>query len=44
MHPGWPLSVGPIRVRAGVVRLRPVRTSQVEVLPGPSSAMNRQAG
>ena len=25
MHPGWPLSVGPIRVRAGVVRLRPVR-------------------
>ena len=25
IHPGWPLSVGPIRVRAGVVRLRPVR-------------------
>ncbi|MEZ0051449.1 ribosomal-protein-alanine N-acetyltransferase [Mycobacterium sp. MAA66] len=25
IHPGWPLSVGPLRVRAGVVRLRPVR-------------------
>lgn len=25
MHPGWPLSVGPLRVSAGVVRLRPVR-------------------
>ena len=24
-HPGWPLSVGPLRVSAGVVRLRPVR-------------------
>jgi ribosomal-protein-alanine N-acetyltransferase len=25
MHPGWPTPVGPIRVPAGVVRLRPVR-------------------
>ncbi|MET0900672.1 MAG: GNAT family protein [Mycobacterium sp.] len=25
LHPGWPLAVGPLRVRAGVVRLRPVR-------------------
>lgn len=25
LHPGWPLPVGPIRARAGVVRLRPVR-------------------
>lgn len=25
MHPGWPLSTGPIRVPAGVVRLRPIR-------------------
>ena len=25
MHPGWPKPVGPIRVRAGAVRLRPVR-------------------
>jgi ribosomal-protein-alanine N-acetyltransferase len=25
IHPGWPKPVGPIRVRAGVVRLRPVR-------------------
>lgn len=25
MHPGWPLPVGPLRVPAGVVRLRPVR-------------------
>ncbi|WP_418003423.1 GNAT family N-acetyltransferase [Mycobacterium sp. PDNC021] len=25
VHPGWPLSVGPIRVHAGVIRLRPVR-------------------
>jgi [ribosomal protein S5]-alanine N-acetyltransferase len=24
-HPGWPRPVGPIRVRAGLVRLRPVR-------------------
>ena len=24
-HPGWPDSMGPLRVRAGVVRLRPVR-------------------
>lgn len=24
-HPGWPATVGPLRVRAGVVRLRPVR-------------------
>jgi len=24
-HPGWPLDVGPLRVRAGVVRLRQVR-------------------
>lgn len=24
-HPGWPNSVGPLRVPAGVVRLRPVR-------------------
>ena len=24
-HPGWPLDVGPLRVPAGVVRLRPVR-------------------
>lgn len=24
-HPGWPLNVGPLRVPAGVVRLRPVR-------------------
>ncbi|EJZ11950.1 GNAT family N-acetyltransferase [Mycolicibacterium vaccae] len=24
-HPGWPLSAGPLRVPAGVVRLRPVR-------------------
>jgi ribosomal-protein-alanine N-acetyltransferase len=24
-HPGWPLSVGPLRVSAGLVRLRPVR-------------------
>lgn len=25
MHPGWPQSVGPLRVAAGVVLLRPVR-------------------
>ncbi|AQA02111.1 GNAT family N-acetyltransferase [Mycobacterium sp. MS1601] len=25
LHPGWPVAVGPLRVRAGVVRLRPVR-------------------
>jgi len=25
MHPGWPQPAGPIRVEAGVVRLRPVR-------------------
>ena len=25
MHPGWPQPVGPLRVPAGVVRLRPVR-------------------
>jgi ribosomal-protein-alanine N-acetyltransferase len=25
VHPGWPASVGPIRVAGGVVRLRPVR-------------------
>jgi len=24
-HPGWPTTVGPLRVRGGVVRLRPVR-------------------
>ena len=24
-HPGWPAPVGPLRVRAGVVRLRPAR-------------------
>jgi [ribosomal protein S5]-alanine N-acetyltransferase len=24
-HPGWPMAVGPLRVPAGVVRLRPVR-------------------
>jgi len=24
-HPGWPAAVGPLRVAAGVVRLRPVR-------------------
>ena len=24
-HPGWPIAVGPLRVAAGVVRLRPVR-------------------
>ncbi|CAM2868612.1 GNAT family N-acetyltransferase [Mycobacterium intermedium] len=24
-HPGWPMSVGPLRVAGGVVRLRPVR-------------------
>ena len=25
LHPGWPLSAGPLRVAGGVVRLRPVR-------------------
>jgi [ribosomal protein S5]-alanine N-acetyltransferase len=25
LHPGWPTPVGPLRVAAGVVRLRPVR-------------------
>jgi ribosomal-protein-alanine N-acetyltransferase len=25
LHPGWPLPVGPLRVTAGVVRLRPIR-------------------
>src|ERR1700677_4247530 len=25
MHPGWPGSVGPVRVAAGMIRLRPVR-------------------
>jgi ribosomal-protein-alanine N-acetyltransferase len=25
LHPGWPLTAGPLRVAAGVVRLRPVR-------------------
>ncbi|MGO9926619.1 MAG: RimJ/RimL family protein N-acetyltransferase, partial [Mycobacterium sp.] len=24
-HPGWPTSVGPLRVAAGLIRLRPVR-------------------
>ncbi len=24
-HPGWPTAVGPLRVAAGVIRLRPVR-------------------
>src|SRR6202789_4384376 len=24
-HPGWPVAVGPLRVAAGVIRLRPVR-------------------
>ncbi|MBS4729159.1 GNAT family N-acetyltransferase [Mycobacterium sp. SM1] len=24
-HPGWPMTVGPLRVEAGVIRLRPVR-------------------
>jgi [ribosomal protein S5]-alanine N-acetyltransferase len=24
-HPGWPMAVGPLRVPAGVIRLRPVR-------------------
>ncbi|MGH3594955.1 MAG: GNAT family N-acetyltransferase, partial [Mycobacterium sp.] len=24
-HPGWPMVVGPLRVSAGVIRLRPVR-------------------
>ncbi len=24
-HPGWPMAVGPLRVSAGVIRLRPVR-------------------
>jgi [ribosomal protein S5]-alanine N-acetyltransferase len=24
-HPGWPIAVGPLRVQAGVIRLRPVR-------------------
>ncbi|EUA11389.1 acetyltransferase family protein [Mycobacterium kansasii 732] len=24
-HPGWPMNIGPLRVRAGVIRLRPVR-------------------
>src|SRR4029077_18810037 len=25
LHPGWPMPVGPLRVPAGLVRLRPVR-------------------
>ncbi|WP_193047895.1 GNAT family N-acetyltransferase [Mycolicibacterium baixiangningiae] len=25
LHPGWPMPVGPLRVPAGVVRLRPIR-------------------
>nr|WP_090280325.1 GNAT family protein [Mycolicibacterium komanii] len=25
IHPGWPMSAGPLRVAAGVVRLRPIR-------------------
>lgn len=25
MHPGWPMAAGPLRVPAGLVRLRPVR-------------------
>lgn len=25
LHPGWPLPAGPVRVTAGVVRLRPIR-------------------
>jgi [ribosomal protein S5]-alanine N-acetyltransferase len=25
LHPGWPTAVGPLRVAAGVIRLRPVR-------------------
>lgn len=25
VHPGWPMPVGPLRVPAGVIRLRPVR-------------------
>jgi ribosomal-protein-alanine N-acetyltransferase len=25
IHPGWPKPVGPLRVRAGLVRLRPIR-------------------
>ncbi|MCV7359155.1 GNAT family N-acetyltransferase [Mycolicibacterium fluoranthenivorans] len=25
VHPGWPIPVGPIRVRAGLVSLRPIR-------------------
>jgi ribosomal-protein-alanine N-acetyltransferase len=31
MHPGWPQSVGPLRVRAGLVRLRPVRLRDAAV-------------
>jgi ribosomal-protein-alanine N-acetyltransferase len=25
MHPGWPMAIGPLRVAAGVIRLRPIR-------------------
>ena len=28
-HPGWPLPVGPLRVAAGLVRLRPIRGSGI---------------
>jgi ribosomal-protein-alanine N-acetyltransferase len=31
IHPGWPDSVGPLRVAAGVVRLRPVRMRDAAV-------------
>ena len=31
MHPGWPQAVGPLRVRAGLVRLRPVRLRDAAV-------------
>lgn len=30
-HPGWPVPVGPLRVQAGVVRLRPVRLRDATV-------------
>ena len=36
-HPGWPTAVGPLRVAAGVIRLRPVRLRDARAMePAPA--------